>query len=410
MSFMNGTTVDHEAELAGIAGILNDQHARLVRAVARAERDGGWIGEGIHSVAHWLTIHLGVSPGRAKQIVTIARRLDDFPTLIAAFERGELSFDQVYEVAARAPAWADKMVTDFALVATVRQLRRMIRDEHFEGDPDGEPAPDSGPVHRPVSATWDEHGRLQLSGSLDAEAGALVDDALREARDALFRGGDTGVSTGEALAEIARRSLSGVTPERRERFRTCLHIHTDTGSAQLTNGVAVPPAIRDYLMCDGVVRPVWERDNVPFGVGRSQRTVPDRTRRIIEHRDQGCRVPGCGNRADEIHHIVPWSQGGLTETHNLLSLCHRHHKIHHLGELHISGNADIPGGVLFTDAQGRPLPAHPRPTPPTQGPPEPVARYEHPTGERLQTKWVGLGWVHPNAQLRRRERAHQCSP
>ena len=33
---------EHEAELADIAGALDVQHARLVDAAARAQRDGGW--------------------------------------------------------------------------------------------------------------------------------------------------------------------------------------------------------------------------------------------------------------------------------------------------------------------------------------------------------------------------------
>ena len=40
---------EHEEQLAEIAGILNAQHARLVAVAARALRDGGWFGEGIHS-------------------------------------------------------------------------------------------------------------------------------------------------------------------------------------------------------------------------------------------------------------------------------------------------------------------------------------------------------------------------
>jgi len=111
---------DIEDELADVAGQLNVQHARLVRIVNRAQRDGGWVGYGFHSIPHWLTIQLGLARGAAKKVAAIATRVDEFPVLIAAFERGELSIDQVYEVAARAPAWADAKLTDFALVATVQ--------------------------------------------------------------------------------------------------------------------------------------------------------------------------------------------------------------------------------------------------------------------------------------------------
>jgi hypothetical protein len=394
--------VQLEQGLAEVAGIVNAQHARLVSLAAQARREGGWMGEGIHSLPHWLTIHLGVSPGHARQIATIADRVDDFPLLIGAFGRGELSLDQVYEVAARAPAWADRHVTEFALVATVRQLRRMIRDEHFDHDPDAPPEPPQS-TQAGISPIWDEHGRLRISGSLDADDGRLVDGALNEARDSLFRSGHTHVSWSDAMAEIARRSLAGVANERAQRFLPQIHVHADTGAAQLTNGVPLPPAILDHLMCDSAIVPVWERDRVAFGAGRSQRAVPDRLRRIIEHRDQGCRVPGCGSRHGEIHHIVPWSEGGSTESWNLSCLCRRHHKLLHLGKLRINGNADVPGGLRFSDERGRELVHHPSPVSPPAAPPRPAARYEHPSGEPLQRDWTGLGWTHPNALIKRRQ-------
>jgi hypothetical protein len=171
----------------------------------------------------------------------------------------------------------------------------------------------------------------------------------------------------------------------------------------LTNGVVLPDSVRDYLACDSALQPVWERDNTPFGTGRTQRAVPDRTRRIIEHRDQGCRVPGCGNRHVEIHHIVHWTNGGPTETWNLISLCARHHRLHHHGTLGIAGNADEPDGVVYTDATGRVLDHHPTPRAPTGPPPEPHSRYRHPTGERMDARWID--WAHPNARQRRYEQA-----
>ncbi len=392
-----------EDELADIAGVLNVQHARLVDVAARAQRDGGWFGEGIHSIAHWLTIHVGLAPGRARQIATIAERADEFPVLMATFRRGELAIDQAYEVAAKAPAWADQRVTEFATVATVRQLRRMIRDENFEGDPD-EVVTEPERRSESISITWDEHGQLRLPGALDTEQGLIVEAAMNDARQGLFDAGHTDVTWSDALAEVARRSLSKITVERRERFLPAVHVHLDTAAVQLTNGVPLPATLRDYLLCDANLRPVWERDCVPFGVGRSQRTVPDRTRRIIEHRDQGCRVPGCGQRHVEIHHILHWRDGGPTETWNLISLCRNHHKRHHLGHLLISGNADVADGVQFSDALGRELVVHPHPRPPDAPPPAPPVPYRHPSGERLQPKWID--WAHPNAMRRRREQAN----
>jgi hypothetical protein len=405
MPFMTVSTppLSLDDELAGVAGHLNVQHSNLVEITARALVDDGWVGHGIHSPAHWLTIQMGLSPSRAQLVVAIAERIDEFPVLRETFGRGELSIEQVHVIATKAPVWADARVTEFARFATVRQLRRVIRDEYFTPDPD-EPEAEPTPERDRVSFGWDEHGRFGFHANGAADRGVIVEAALNEARDALFRSGDEQVTWWDALEEVCGSSLAAAPVERRERFKTYLHLDIESG-VQLTNGVLLPDSVRDYLTCDSHLQPVWERDNTPIGTGRTQRSVPDRTRRIIEHRDQGCRVPGCGRRHVEIHHIIHWSNGGPTETWNLISLCSRHHRLHHQAVLGVSGNADEVDGVVFTDTNGRVLDDHPTPTPPSGPPPDPEGRYRHPTGERLQPKWIDF--IHPNALKRRHELARQ---
>jgi len=123
-------------------------------------------------------------------------------------------------------------------------------------------------------------------------------------------------------------------------------------------------------------------------MGRTWRSVPERTRMVVEERDRGCRVPGCERRRWlHVHHIVHWQDGGSTDTENLLALCQHHHRLHHRGGLGITGNADDPDGVVFTDARGQRLAACGRPTPPGEAP-LPAGTWVHPTGEHLDPRWV----------------------
>ncbi len=48
-----------EGRLAGLAGAANVAQAQLVDAVREAINNHWWHGDGIRSVAHWLTIQLG---------------------------------------------------------------------------------------------------------------------------------------------------------------------------------------------------------------------------------------------------------------------------------------------------------------------------------------------------------------
>ncbi len=59
------------------------------------------------------------------------------------------------------------------------------------------------------------------------------------------------------------------------------------------------------------------------------RTVPPALRRALDHRDRGCRFPGCGLRFCDAHHVTHWADGGATRLGNLVLLCRRHHRAAH---------------------------------------------------------------------------------
>jgi hypothetical protein len=135
---------------------------------------------------------------------------------------------------------------------------------------------------------------------------------------------------------------------------------------------------------------VFWQNGKPLSVGRSQHLVPLRTRREVLRRDGGCRVPGCtAVHHLEIHHIIHWTDHGPTDTWNLVALCPHHHRLHHQGRLGITGNADHPHGLVFTDARGDPIrPSGASPRPPDRPPPPPDGVWRHPVGERLHTRWL----------------------
>jgi len=152
-----------------------------------------------------------------------------------------------------------------------------------------------------------------------------------------------------------------------------LHLDADRQAPpRLHLGPVLPPSLADFLSCDSTVRYLLLRHGQPVAIGRRERTVNPRQRMIVEHRDGGCRVPGCDHsRWLHVHHIHHWSQGGRTDPRNLCALCPVHHRMVHLGLLTIEGDPADPAGLTFTDNRGRRLePARPRPptpdTPTTQ--------------------------------------------
>ena len=393
--------------MAVLAGELNVVNARMVAVVEAVLAEDLWRQAGMRTPSAFVQWRLGVSSARANDLITVARRRADFPVLIGCFERGEVSLEQV-AAAVAAPAWADALIVEFVKISTVGKIRRAMRSGMFTPDPDD--ADEAPPTRQPedrLSFSVSGTGRWRISGEFSLDDGRRIQAALEERRDAWFTDGHDDVSWPEVFVDCMERSLDAVgSGSRRDRFRTWIHIDVTDGVATTTDGWRLPDPVRDRICCDGVVQPVWEHDGLPVSVGRVQYVVPDRTRRVVERRDRGCRVPGCGQeRHVEIHHIVHWLDGdGPTDTWNLVSLCAHHHRLHHQGRLGISGDADLPDGLLFTDEHGRAIPGVGTPVPPVRPPTSSTSVvYDPPLVGRFDWNWIGLNWIHPNARRRRAE-------
>jgi len=61
--------------------------------------------------------------------------------------------------------------------------------------------------------------------------------------------------------------------------------------------------------------------------GTTQRCATEKQTLALIARDHGCAFPGCADPPEwtEKHHVIPWSQGGLTDLNNLVLLCDFHH-------------------------------------------------------------------------------------
>jgi hypothetical protein len=244
---------------------------------------------------------------------------------------------------------------------------------------------------------------LAVEGALKAARERLHTEARKAAKAAAIEQGlpvkDIKVpapSWADAAVGLAHSILNGGAgrAEMAIRSRILMHLETPDGPrsdrwmGSLHLGGVLPDELRRYLTCDGDVEVAWEKDGTPVNLGRTKHIVPRRIRRLIEHRDRGCRVPGCDQHYWlQIHHMRHWEDGGPTDTWNLICLCSTHHRLHHKGLLGITGNADVDGGVTFTNRHGRPVGAT-APRPPTAGDMPEVPAYQGPTGERLQTTWV----------------------
>jgi hypothetical protein len=398
---------DVEQRVAEACGVLNAAHAKLVALTAELISTELWRGYGIRSVEHWLTLKAGLSPERARQVAEVAAATAEMPVTARTFSDGELSFEQVHAVAKHSGKFVDAEAASFARVATVPQIRRTLSRYTFDEtaindcsdgtSPDDPAGENSEPQSRTAEAAaaagrlsmFHDGSRFSLHVDAPPDEGALIEAALDEAKQSLFLAGRPSVTWLDALVEVCNRSLSAVEPTARaDKYR--IYVHLDTEGAWLNAGPALPPALLAKLTCTGSIAPVWETAGKPVNVGRAQRIVPDRTRRLVEDRDRGCRYPGCSARSYlEVHHVTHWRDGGSTDTSNLACPCPHHHDAHHRGEFLIGGDADDSDGLRFTDNRGK-LITIGRPHPPDDPLPRPPVghHYTHPVGEPVQQKWV----------------------
>lgn len=381
-------------EISQLTGQRNAIDGRLVEIVAEMERDELCGSTGARSLPALVAWKTGVTPRNAETMVTVAHRLPEFPRCAEGMREGRLSLDQIGVIAERAAEGSDEHYAQFAASATVNQLRAAVK---LEPRPDPDPRPQPQRSITKITAEEYTTWRIRLP-QLEA---ATFDAALQSHHDGLIadwkRDHDAEDSGAGAQAppfpdrvdgfmslieagwdtDVARRPHG-------QHTTVVVHLDIDNTSAGVHLGSVLSDEERRLLLCDTTCELWLQQHGQPIGAGRTTRQISRRLRRVLEHRDRCCVVPGCGaTRGLHAHHITHWEDGGPTDLHNVVLVCPYHHRLHHSGGITITGPADR---LVITDADGQPLSAGSLARPPTTPPPD-VPPCPGPTGERAQWWW-----------------------
>jgi len=385
---MNTCTLDLLGdEIAELSAHLEAATARLLDLVREFDEREGW-NTGFSSCATWLSWRVGLDPGAARERVRVARALGTLPLLGAALARGELSYAKIRALTRVATPETEERLLQVGRAGTAEHVERIVRgwrrvDRKAET---GEAS--RRHARRSLHVYQDQDGMVTVRGRLEPEAGAVLVKALSAARDALYRDAATkkrdagaGGASAEArthvsaetstieqqqadaltlLAESAlHQSIDPGTPA--ERFQVVVHVDAAVlvnadapGQSVLDGGARVSAETSQRLACDAS-RVVMRHDHTgrTVEVGVRMRTIPPALRRALEHRDQGCRFPGCGRRFTQGHHIRHWAHGGPTTLSNLTLLCSRHHRAVHEEGYRVE--REPTGELRFWLPDGRPL-------------------------------------------------------
>lgn len=118
------------------------------------------------------------------------------------------------------------------------------------------------------------------------------------------------------------------------------------------DGTPVPLSAVLHLLCDAAIQlMLTDPAGVPLKLGRAQRLFSKDQRRVLAARDHHCRAPGCDIPAPwcEVHHVVPWQDGGRTDVSNAILLCSFHHHEIDRGRLRVTHHpgAGVPFGQRY---------------------------------------------------------------
>ncbi len=347
------------------------RRAEAVRAEALAglavfdARGAGGV-DGLVSTQSWLRHRLQMTNAEAKQHLDNARVSRNHPAVAEAHAAGRLTGRQLSEIGRAAGrlaepvmAGAAPMLVDLAQRFDSRVLRAAVGriESAVTGDAaevaDGADADVFAQRSLHVSRTFD--GMVRVDADLDPENGSLFLACL-EALSGPRNTGDAGDAgpdlrtrsqrNADALAEICTRVLaSGDLPSTGgQKPHVTLVVDVPMLTAHTGDGMGTRSALSGLfelslgpeaarrIACDSAVDPVIvDPVGVPLVLGRTARTVSPGQHKTLRVRDNGCVFPGCNRPHSwcQAHHVIHWSQGGPTDSDNLVMLCHKHHRTIH---------------------------------------------------------------------------------
>ncbi len=361
-------------------GELSYSKARALTRVATADNEEELMGFAQHATA-----------SHVETLVRTWRRVDRLEEQCQERERHRSRFltvrpdvDGMYVVRGRLDPEVGALLTKALEAAGDELYRRAAEDEVYrraaEDDPVGDP-----------QITGDGVAADTVEGSVAAEVRSEVRseettpgqrraDAIGLLAECALQGGLVEAGGGRAAGECGdgKRSdgRAAATVSRADRFQVVLHVDAEAladsetlvdgsvdGSvayeSELEDGVRVSAETSRRLACDASrVVMTHGTDGSVLDVGRKTRTVPPAIRRALDHRDRGCRFPGCGLRFCDAHHIEHWADGGETRLDNLVLLCRLHHRAVHEEGFGVAFTDD--GRVHFRWPDGRAFPDAPQ--------------------------------------------------
>jgi len=155
MSWGESSNDQIDEAFAHFHGLSSAGLAHVCELIVEVDARQSWMSDGARSLSDWVAARLRLRPVAARQLVSVARRLEDLPVLSARFASGDLSLDQVDAISRMATPDTEAGLIEEALGLSNALLDRKAR----RANPPS--VSDEREAHR-VRALWIQR---QLDGS-----------------------------------------------------------------------------------------------------------------------------------------------------------------------------------------------------------------------------------------------------
>lgn len=294
------------------------------------QNSGAFREKGCSSARHYAASMLGIPVSEVRRFLRVARQLRELPNVRAAAEEGRIGWHAVHTVAQHATPDTEKRWLEIAESTTPEQLQDIVRTAE------------------------EKAGIVRVHWKLQSVTLRMVEEAWKE----LSENAGHPLTRDESLQQMAARVLTGqVEVSEAELERLVQEAQKDVEAIERTPDGA-PPEVASNAAPHGMTVTLTEIGSVPFGKKSRLRfnpkarvVTPAQRRELLRRERFVCATPGCCNCLWlHVHHIEFHSEGGETTPGNLVLLCSACHRLVHLRQLVIRGEA--PAHLRFFDPQG----------------------------------------------------------
>ncbi len=331
-------------ELRERLGLIKRAEARL--AAMKTAALGEYASRGGEGLARRVALEeLQTSKQQARREVETASQFSQVPETLDALGAGEIPEAHAKQIAKAA---SQGPVDETVLVEAARHqdfgtFSRTLRDhQHEQSGDDGKSLMAKQRERRNLSFFKSpDDGMFILNGRFDPVAGnrieaALADEERRLRNDKSDQAAADQATFNQRLADALENLVCAESGDRKPQGTTLVvtadwdSLNQKLANARLLDGTPLPLSEALRLGCNADILPaIFDTQGQELWVGRKYRSATDAQRDALIVRDKHC--IGCGRSAAwcEVHHIVEWFRGGLTDIDNLVLVCPScHHSIH----------------------------------------------------------------------------------